>query len=119
MNWDKFIEVYSSIIQKSYNKLEDNSFACFVVSELREYRNDGRYSEGYYKGFVPTTIKLFEDSGFKFYNDLILQNPSGAAAKVSNLYFNKNRKIASNNASARCINVDFSSCSLRNLLNFS
>ena len=95
LEWEAFLEKYRSIIAKSYDRLEDNSFAVFVVSELREYNTKGKYTEGYYKGFVPETIKAFEDAGFRFYNDLILQNSIHSAVKVSETYFTKNRKIPS------------------------
>lgn len=95
MSWETFLTNYQSIISKSYTKMRDNTFAVFVVSEIREYSIKGRYTEGFYKHFIPSTINAFEAAGFKFYNDLVLLNSALSAGMVSNFYFDKNRKIAS------------------------
>ena len=95
LNDDNFNIKYKNIVSKLYNVLEDDSFACFVISEVRNSSFKGRYTEGFYKGLVSKTKEVFGEAGFNFYNDVILLNSTGTAAKVVNLYFNKNRKLAS------------------------
>jgi hypothetical protein len=55
----------------------------------------GDYKVGKYKGLVPNTIRIAEECGFHYYNDVILINSSQQAARMSNVYFNRNRKVAS------------------------
>lgn len=95
MPWDEFLTKYKSIIQKSYDKLKDNRFFVIVVSEIRDRMVTGDYKIGKYKGLVPNTIKIAEECGFHYYNDVILINGSEQAARMSNLYFDRNRKIPS------------------------
>ena len=49
MDYKTFLKQYREIIHKSCNKLEDNSFAVFVVGEVREKDS--------YVGLVPDTIQ--------------------------------------------------------------
>ena len=72
MEYEKFLSTYESIIAKSCNLLKRGGFACFVVGEFRD-------KQGYYRGFVPDTIRAFEKCGMKFYNEAILLNPIGTA----------------------------------------
>ncbi len=73
MKYDSFLIAYESIINKSCALLKTGQFACFVVSEVRD-------KHGYYYGFVADTIKIFQRSGLKFYNDAVLLNVVGASA---------------------------------------
>ena len=95
MSYNDFLNAYSSIIQKSFSKLKDNRFFVIVVSEIRDLSKTSNYKIGKYKGFVNSTIQLAEESGYHFYNDLILINSTLNASRVSKTYFNRNRKIAS------------------------
>lgn len=95
MSWDDFLTKYKSIIQKSYDKLKDNRFFIIVVTEIRDRMTTGNYKIGKYKGFVPSTISIAEECGFDYYNDVVLVNSSFQAARMSNVYFNRNRKVAS------------------------
>jgi DNA modification methylase len=95
MDWDTFLIKYKSIIQKSYDKLKDNRFFIIVVSEIRDRLTTGNYKIGKYKGFVPSTIRIAEECGFHYYNDVVLINASQQSGRMSNLYFNRNRKVAS------------------------
>ena len=95
MEYDKFIEKYTSIISKSFTKLKDNRFMVIVVSEIREQSKTSNYKIGKYKGFVSDTIKAAEQSGLHFYNDIILYNSNLNASRISKTYFDRNRKIAS------------------------
>lgn len=72
MNYDDFLKVYESIINKCYSLLKSDCMACFVVGEIRD-------KNGEYVGLVPDTIKAFKNAGFKYYNEIIyLQGMTGA-----------------------------------------
>lgn len=86
MSFDKFRETYFKIIEKTCSLLKEDRFACFVVGEVRD-------KEGFYRGFVNETIRAFEDSGLRFYNEIVYVTPAGTLPiRVSN-YFEKRRKI--------------------------
>jgi DNA modification methylase len=85
MKYDDFIKDYREIIRKSCERLNDNSFAVFVVGEVRE--NDR------YVGFVPDTIRAFEDAGMSYYNEMILLQEPATAAMRAEKYMNASRKI--------------------------
>lgn len=72
MEYEKFLVNYESIIAKSCKLLKRGGFACFVVGEFRD-------KQGYYRGFVPDTIRAFDKCGMKFYNEAILLNAIGTA----------------------------------------
>ena len=87
MSYDEFLGKYSKIISKSYNKLKDNRFAAFVVTELRDYKTGG------YKNFLSDTIRCFEDAGFIWYNDIVILQTTGTKALVAQKLWDNNRKI--------------------------
>ena len=74
-----------NIIEKSCNLLKKNSFACFVVGEVRD-------KNGNYYGFVPDTIKIFQNCGMSFYNEAILLDQLGSASMRANNTM-KNKKL--------------------------
>lgn len=72
MSYKDFLIKYNSIINNLYRLLNKDSFACFVVGEVRD-------KKGNYIGLVPDTIKAFEKAGFLYYNEIIyLQGMVGA-----------------------------------------
>lgn len=77
MDYSNFMLAYESIIKKSCNLLKENSYACFVVGEVRD-------KKGNYIGFVPDTIKAFEKCGMKYYNEAILLNAIASASMRAN-----------------------------------
>lgn len=86
MDYDDFIKAYDSIIKKSCNLLKDDSFACFVVGDIRD-------KEGYYRGFVADTIKIFNKYNMKLYNDaILLENGLNTAAMRADRYM-KTKKL--------------------------
>jgi DNA modification methylase len=89
MNYEDFTNDYSTIIKKSVNLLEDDSFAIFVVGEVRK-----KDSIGENIGFVQDTIKHFKDAGCLYYNEMILLQEPATAAMRSNNYMDSSRKIA-------------------------
>ncbi len=87
MEYPEFLAVYRKIIAKTCTMLKEDSFACFVVSEVRSKR-------GEYYGFVADTIKAFEDAGLRYYNECILLNPIGSAAIRCAKAMEATRKLA-------------------------
>lgn len=85
MEYEKFLATYESIIAKSCKKLKRGGFACFVVGEFRD-------KQGYYRGFVPDTIRAFDKCGMKFYNEAILLNAIATASIRANNNM-KNKKL--------------------------
>jgi DNA modification methylase len=86
MDYDKFLEAYRTIIQKSCDMLNDNRFAVFVVGEVRN-------KQGLYYNFVSHTIQAFQDAGLHLYNEIILVNMIGSLAMRAGKQFNNSRKI--------------------------
>lgn len=84
--WEKFCEDYSTIIRLSTNLLNDNSFACFVVGDIRD-------KQGYYRSLPSVTIKAFEDAGLRLYNECILCTATGSLPLRVNRQFSKSRKV--------------------------
>jgi len=77
MPYNKFMEAYESIINKSCKMLKSGGLACFVVGEVRD-------KKGNYIGFVPDTIRAFEKAGMSFYNEAILLNAIASASMRAN-----------------------------------
>lgn len=77
MPYNKFMKAYEEIIAKSCNLLKSGGYACFVVGEVRD-------KKGNYIGFVPDTIKAFQECGMKFYNEAILLDQLGTASMRAN-----------------------------------
>jgi DNA modification methylase len=87
MPYPQFLKTYRSIIAKSCAKLKDNSFAVFVVGEVRG-------KDGNYYNFVADTIQAFKDAGLKYYNEIILLNVVGTGSIRAPKQFNASRKVA-------------------------
>ncbi len=86
MDYDEFLKVYRSIITKSVKKLKDDSFACFVVGDIRD-------KNGMYRNFVSHTIEAFRKAGMELYNEMILINSIGSMAIRLRRQFNSGRKV--------------------------
>lgn len=71
MSWDTFKGKYKTIIENCILRLNNNRFAVFVVSEIRD-------KIGAYKGLVPFTIQSFVQGGARYYNEMILVNVAGS-----------------------------------------
>lgn len=86
MTWENFSVQYREIIRQSIALLKEDSFACFVVGEVRNKKS------GFYRNFIGETIKAFEDAGALFYNEMILVNVVGSLpTRVATMF--KSRKI--------------------------
>ena len=77
MEYSKFLESYTEIIDKSCKLLKKGSYACFVIGDFRD-------KKGNYRGFVADTIKAFQNCGIPFYNDAVYVQPTGSASMRAN-----------------------------------
>lgn len=86
MDYDEFREAYATIIRNSCALLADDSFACFVVGEIRDRK-------GAYRNFVGDTIAAFLDAGLAYYNEAILVTAVGTLALRAGRQFSTSRKL--------------------------
>lgn len=84
--YGEFLDKYALIIDKCYNVLKENSFAVIVVEEIRD-------KDGILYGFVPDTINIFQQMGFKYYNEMILENRVVSLKVRCPKYFDQSRKV--------------------------
>jgi len=86
MSYLDFKENYFNIIKKSCSLLKDDSFACFVVGEVRG-------KDGSYYNFIGDTVNAFISAGLKYYNELILVNSAGTLPLRAGKTMRSTRKI--------------------------
>lgn len=86
MKYKDFFRSYSSIIKKSCRLIKTGGFACFVVGEVRD-------KSGNYIGFVPDTIRSFEEAGMQYYNEIILLNHIASASMRADRQFSAGKKL--------------------------
>ena len=86
MPYEKFLEIYTEIIKRSVAQLKNDSFAVWVVGDVRD-------KKGIYRGLVPDTIQAFEEAGAQYYNEAILVSPVGSLAIRVAKFFTTSRKL--------------------------
>ena len=86
MDYDDFLAIYRSIINKACKKLKQDRFAVIVIGEVRS-------KDGSYYNFVGDTVQAFLDAGMKYYNEAILATSIGTASLRVSRYM-KTRKMA-------------------------
>jgi 16S rRNA G966 N2-methylase RsmD len=86
MDYDDFVQKYTEIIKNSCSRLKDNSFAVFVVGEIRD-------KDGIYKNFVGDTINAFIKAGLLYYNEIIKIDSIGSLPMRVSKQFESYRKI--------------------------
>jgi hypothetical protein len=86
MPYPEFLKAYRSIIAATVDKLKNDRFIVWVVGDVRDQK-------GIYRGFVPDTIRAFEDAGASYYNEGILVSPIGSLALRLNRQFLAGRKF--------------------------
>ena len=87
MEWHTFVAAYKRIILRSVQRLKNDRFACFVVGDFRD-------PKGFYRDFVSTTIRAFEECGARLYNEAILATSVGSACLRVTKQFDASRKMA-------------------------
>jgi len=85
-NYQDFLDAYREIIRHACSKLAPDSFACWVVGDVRD-------SKGWFHGLTNDTVKAFEDAGMRLYNDAILLTPAGSLPMRVRGQFEKSRKL--------------------------
>ena len=85
-DYPEFMRIYSAIIQKSISRLKPNGFAVWVVGDVRD-------KNGNYHGFVPDTIRAFQEVGAAFYNEAILVTAVGSLPIRAGRSFESSRKL--------------------------
>lgn len=91
-SYDAFLRAYRIIIGLAVERLREHRFAVWVVGEIRDKR-------GYCRGFVPDTVKLFQDAGARLYNDAVFIQPRGTLPLRVPRQFLAGRKMGRNHQS--------------------
>lgn len=86
MKYSEFRAVYFEIIKKACDRLKPDSFACFVVGEVRD-------KKGNYIDFVGDTVQAFRDAGLHYYNEAILITCVGSLPIRAGKQFSSGRKL--------------------------
>ena len=86
MRYEDFRAAYFEIIGKACARLKPDSFACFVVGEVRDKR-------GNYYNFVGDTVEAFKAAGLSFYNEAILLTAVGSLPIRAGKQFSVSRKL--------------------------
>ena len=86
MPYDAFRVAYFEIIRKACAMLRPDSFACFVVGEVRD-------KNGAYIDFVGDTVQAFRDAGLAYYNEAILITAAGSLPIRAGKQFSTSRKL--------------------------
>ena len=84
--YNDFVASYREIIAKACSLLKPDSFACFVVGDVRD-------KKGNYYNFVGDTIQAFIDAGLTYYNEAILVTPVGTLPLRAGRTFAATRKL--------------------------
>lgn len=87
MPFPEFAAAYKDIISKSCDRLKENRFACFVVSNYRAE------NFGLLRNFVGGTVQAFQAAGLGFYNELTFATSVGTGMLRATRQFNGSRKI--------------------------
>lgn len=86
MKYEDFRTVYFEIIKKACDRLKPDSFACFVVGEVRD-------KKGNYIDFVGDTVQAFRNAGLSYYNEAILITCVGSLPIRAGKQFSSGRKL--------------------------
>ncbi len=86
MDYKGFINIYGKIIQNCYDILKDDTFAFWVVGEVRD-------KKGNYYNFIGDTIQAFLCAGFNYYNEAILATAVGSTSLRVGNYMKTSRKL--------------------------
>lgn len=84
--YQDFLAAYKEIINKTCQLLKEDSFACFVVGEVRD-------KKGNYYNFVGDTVDAFKAAGLKFYNEAIIVTCLGTVQMQTSRNFPIARKL--------------------------
>ena len=86
LSYPEFKAAYFEIIQKACSLLKPNTFACFVVGDVRD-------KKGNYYNFVGDTVEAFRAAGLHYYNEAILVTAVGSLPIRAGRQFAASRKL--------------------------
>lgn len=86
MKYEDFLEAYTEIITTACRKLKQNSFAVWVVGDIRD-------PKGAYRDFPGVTKQIFRENGLHLYNESILLEQYGTAPMRAGKQFTAKRKV--------------------------
>lgn len=86
LGYQEFVAAYHEIINKTCSLLKQDSFACFVVGDVRD-------KKGNYYNFVGDTIQAFLAAGLTYYNEAILVTCAGTLPLRAGRTFASTRKL--------------------------
>jgi DNA modification methylase len=86
MDHDSFFAVYKRILINTFQKLKQNRFAVIVMGEVRG-------KDGQYIGTIPNTIKIMEEAGYGYYNEIVLVNSAGTLPLRAGKSMRASRKV--------------------------
>ena len=95
MDYDTFRDAYFEIISRATARLREDSFAVFVVGEIRDRK-------GHYCNFVSDTIRAFIDAGMTYYNEAILVTSVATLAMRVGKPFTTSRKLGKTHQNVLC-----------------
>lgn len=87
MSYDDFLNAYREIIARTVGIMKEDSFAAFIVGEIRHGK------KGAYRNFVGDTVNAFTDAGADYYNEMILFTAIGSLPIRVGTMFEASRKI--------------------------
>lgn len=85
--WPEFQKQYAAAIQGSARMLENDRFAVWVISNVRD-------KQGFYRNLRQETVAAFESEGCRLYNEAILITAVGSLAMRAGKIFRGLRKLA-------------------------
>lgn len=86
LDYPEFRDAYFKIVAETCALLKPDRFACFVVGDVRG-------KDGAYYGFVPDTVRAFQEAGLGFYNEAILVTAAGSLPIRAGKQFAASRKL--------------------------
>ena len=84
--YEEFREAHARIIAAATARLQNDRFAAWVISDVRDKR-------GAYRGLVVDTIRAFEAAGLSFHNDAVILNATATAGLRAERPFRATRKL--------------------------
>lgn len=87
MTYDDFLLAYGAAIREATQRLREDRFAVWVVSDIRD-------AQGNYRGLVGDTVAAFQQAGMHLYNDAIVLDPVGTVRLRAGNLFNRTRKLS-------------------------
>ena len=86
MPWDTFAGALTHSIKQASERLNDNRFAAFVVSDIRD-------KNGCYRGLPDVVRQAFKEAGLGYHGELVLLNALGTLPMRTRGFFENDRKV--------------------------